>query len=61
MSKIHRFPQGKRPERQLRRVPVKIGAKTLAFSRPLIEIFGWRLVKEPNGRLAIRRSPRKRR
>lgn len=60
MSKIHPFPRGKKPKRQLRRAPVKIGAKTLEFVRPIFRFLYWELVRDGSGRLRIRKVPRRR-
>lgn len=60
MSKLHPFPQGKKPKRQLRRAPVKIGAKTLDFVRPVFRFWRWEVVREGSGRLRVRKAPRRR-
>lgn len=58
--KLHPFPQGQKPKRQLRRAPVKIGAKTLDFVRPVYRFWRWELVRVGSGRLRIRTIPRPR-
>jgi hypothetical protein len=59
MGKLYPFPQKKLPKERLRKVPVKIGAKILPMERVLVSLFRWQLYKNTEGKISVRKAPRK--
>ena len=53
-GRVTRLPPDAKPRRQLRRTGVKIGRRVLPYERTVLRLGPLRLVRDANGRLALR-------